>query len=140
MNQELEDKLMEKFPWFEARNVWTGKKLSIPHPCECDDGWYDLIYNFCKDTEELYKSKNEDIFDIIIVQIKEKYGTLRIYLAGYLDGIDNIITKYENLSAKTCEICGDKGKLSTDGFWYKTLCDKHRKGLSFKETNEEQLL
>lgn len=125
MNENLEKKLMKKFPWFEAKNIWSGEKLNSPYYCECDDGWYNLIYNCCKDIEQLYKSKNADINTLRILQIKEKYGTLRIYLDNYIDGTDDIVTKYENLSSEICEVCGDKGSLKLKNSWMKTLCEKH---------------
>jgi hypothetical protein len=42
MRQELEEKLMQDFPWMEAKHIWTGKKLDFPTPCECEDGWFNL--------------------------------------------------------------------------------------------------
>jgi hypothetical protein len=38
-----------------------------------------------------------------------------------------VIDKYENLSYKTCEICGKEGVLRK-GSWLKTLCDEHANG------------
>lgn len=68
MRQDLEEKLMQDFPWMKARHIWTGKKLDFPTPCECEDGWFNIIYNCCKEIDDLYKSKNANINDLIIYQ------------------------------------------------------------------------
>ena len=130
MNDKLEQQLMDEFPFMEARNVWTGEKLNYPVSCECQDGWYDLIYNICKGITDLYNDKNVDISEIIVIQIKEKFGSLNIYTGGLLSEAFNILHKYEDLSKETCEVCGDKGELMHQGGWYKTLCDKH--GIEYK--------
>lgn len=63
--------------------------------------------------------------DYVIHQIKEKFGTLRYYIASsHVDRnkIDEIIRKAEQLSAVTCERCGETGKLDREAYWIKTLC------------------
>lgn len=52
-----------------------------------------------------------------IYQIKEKFGGLRFYSDGNMDDI-------EEMSTKTCEICGATGKIRAGG-WLKTLCEFH---------------
>lgn len=56
-------------------------------------------------------------------QIKEKFGTLHIYLSCYTDKIDKLVKKAEEKSSKTCERCGDPGKLRGKS-WYVTMCKK----------------
>lgn len=56
----------------------------------------------------------------IILQIKEKYGELRIYHTCHLEDIDNfdwIIKKYEEIAKQTCIHCGraiEKGQALCD--------------------------
>ena len=80
-----------------------------------------------------------------ILQIKEKYGTLRFYAdpeveipdfddgdAGtaahnqwYEDNVDTfhaLIHEYETKSASICELCGQAGKVGNDGYWWSTRC------------------
>lgn len=58
-----------------------------------------------------------------IVQVKEKFGDLRVYIeASYPDPLWDIIAAYERLSSGVCENCGQPGK-HTDTRWIKTLCD-----------------
>lgn len=67
---------------------------------------------------------SEPIPQVIAVQIKEKFGTLRFYYDGgdeYCRGVESMA---EFMSAKTCEECGSPGK-SRHGGWIRTLCDHH---------------
>lgn len=123
MRDELEQKLMEDFPFMEAKSFFDGERLGYCVPCEFSDGWFDIIYNLCKEINELYKSKGRNINDLNIEQVKEKYGELRFYVGNYIDGVMEIIDKYEALSCKTCEVCGKEGKL-TGKRWVRTLCDE----------------
>jgi len=77
---------------------------------------------------------------ITVVQVKEKYGTLRFYTntMGALVNeddpkewvvdhvMDGIIAHACYKSGMTCEICGERGRRYTSG-WHTTLCDKHAK-------------
>jgi hypothetical protein len=58
-----------------------------------------------------------------ITQVKEKWGTLRIYIAGGNDFTDGMIFALEQASAKICEDCGRPGT-QTDQGWIRTLCEE----------------
>lgn len=62
-----------------------------------------------------------------IHQIKEKFGGLRFYVGSASDAFHEAIETAERHCARTCEECGDVGKLRTGG-WLKTLCDVHAAG------------
>ncbi len=65
-----------------------------------------------------------------VMQVKEKFGTLRFYCSG-TDAIDRYIRLAERLSALTCEDCGKPGKANDSG-WIRTQCDDCRdKRLSY---------
>lgn len=59
-----------------------------------------------------------------VVQVKEKLGTLRIYLDGISQASQDLVFACETESGKICETCGDPGKLYSNG-WRRTLCEKH---------------
>ena len=61
-----------------------------------------------------------------VVQVKEKFGSLRFYVDRATDEHYNYIRFAENLSAVTCEECGAPGKMRGRG-WYYTACDEHTK-------------
>ena len=126
MNEENTKKLINDFPkLYRGVNMPLTQSL-MSFGFMCDDGWFDLIYQLSKElTEELKKDKSLEE-DVYVVEVKEKFGGLRFYITCGTDRIFDIITKYEEKSYKTCEICGKKGKLSVIGGWYRTLCKKHR--------------
>jgi hypothetical protein len=68
--------------------------------------------------KELKKELKKDnyLYQFRITDIKEKYGTLRLYCNGASDEVYKIIDKYENLSYETCIECGRKADVITDGY------------------------
>lgn len=58
------------------------------------------------------------------VQVKEKFGTLRFYTDSGNEFIDGVIRMAENMSAVTCETCGNAGKLRGMG-WRYVACNEH---------------
>jgi hypothetical protein len=83
---------------------------------ECDDGWYAIL-------DELFSKMIATGEPIEVVQVKEKYGTLRVYITGASEAIYDMIDVAEEESSKTCEACGGPGKLCGKG-WVQTLCVK----------------
>lgn len=120
MNEKLENKIFKKFKKIFPKKAQWG--------IECDDGWYELIYNLCEKLQE-YVDESE-CEQVVAVQVKEKFGSLRFYIAnniGPLDGeehsdfIFDMIQEAEKQSLKICEVTGGKGVLSKRGLWVKTV-------------------
>lgn len=86
---------------------------------ECNDGWFKIIDDM---SAEIHYIILKTKCSCRVAQIKEKYGTLRVYMDTSLDEIDKIIDKAEGLSGKTCEICGEAGQLRGNT-WFSTYCD-----------------
>ena len=63
--------------------------------------------------------------DVLIMQVKEKYGGLRYYIGSANKEFFDAIDAAEKESYKTCEQCGEPGVLRDDLGWISTLCDKH---------------
>ncbi len=65
---------------------------------------------------------------IKIVQVKEKFGMLRIYAEplgdafGGFSRYEGCLSALEELSAHICENCGRAGESARKGNWIKTLC------------------
>lgn len=59
-------------------------------------------------------------------QIKEKYGTLRVYGFNISDEQQAVIDKYERLSRTTCEVCGAEGEMREKQGWLMVRCDEHK--------------
>jgi hypothetical protein len=85
---------------------------------DCGIGWKSLI-------DELFESIKDT--DTKISQIKEKFGTLRIYLDNASSEINKKVSELEKRSSKICEFCGSIEGVTTEGSWLKTLCKICRK-------------
>jgi hypothetical protein len=92
-------------------------------PFECNEGWNTLI-----DTA-LHTIDSHLISGYIALdQVKEKFGTLRIYYTDYSNDpeyVSGVIDFAENMSVHICEDCGKPGKIRNDLSWMKTLCEDH---------------
>lgn len=122
MRQELDDTLCKKYPQIFADRIKTPQETLMCFGFECGDGWYDIIDTLCYHIQRHVDSKK--LPPVAAMQVKEKFGTLRFYTSGGDSTIDSLISMAGDLSAKTCETCGNKGKLYMNGWWY-TACDEH---------------
>lgn len=95
---------------------------------ECGEGWYPLIRELCREITAAYEAAGKPA-DIVVSQVKEKYGELCFYFdcrcQGLRTEIEKIVEKYEEMSGCVCEVCGAPGSLRTDLQWIQTLCDEH---------------
>lgn len=120
------------FPWLCPYNVITGdlpKDYNYEYTWLDDmpDGWRKAFgTQICFEIAKvLEKTENKD-FEYHILQIKEKWGKLCWYDGGVpediYDELQTVIQKYEDLSEKTCALCGKKASTITDG-WIIPVCD-----------------
>ena len=125
MTPALEQKLFTKYPdLFEDRHLSTAE-TRIQH-ITVDDGWYDLVDAMCR---ELHAKSPKTRF----LQIKEKFGKLRVYFRVSDDNASTIKHTYEEKSATICETCGKPGKIEwRDRQFVKAACRRHG-GDSFNE-------
>ena len=98
--------------------------------CDVGKGWSDILANAFKQIAEVFDKAGADFSEFSVSQIKEKFGTLRIYVgaldADIADQVYKIIDDAEVESERTCELCGSPGK-ARGGGWIKTLCDNCNK-------------
>lgn len=81
----------------------------------CGDGWVPLIDQLFQDLIDLGWDKS-------LIQLKEKFGCLRVYIGvGTQEQFDRI-HQAENQSAEICENCGKPGIQTKKNWWIKTLC------------------
>lgn len=119
MTPELQDKLYSDFP-----DLFKEKDLPMTATCMCwgcevSDGWEPIIRKACEALSEL------KLPHLRFTQVKEKYGTLTIYVNDYQDDVVAILNKAEEESARTCEACGKPGKVAGRS-WLKCLCEECR--------------
>ncbi|HEV7337470.1 MAG TPA: hypothetical protein VGO06_15985 [Bosea sp. (in: a-proteobacteria)] len=85
-------------------------------------GWFSLIEETLEAIDASLLPEEVEAFHIS--DIKEKYGTLRIYTANAPDAVEAIIEIAERRSALTCDRCGDYGRVQGRG-WLACRCGRH---------------
>ncbi len=133
MDQEASRNLLEKHP--ELFEHPESGELTFFF--ECGDGWCDLIesvlstikrhVNSCNEQLAWSKSRGLRIEDKPmmwpeIVQVKEKFGGLRIYADNTDPYVSGIIALAEAMSFHICEACGNRGGRSSRKYYISTLC------------------
>lgn len=63
---------------------------------------------------------------VIVEQVKEKYGTLRFYFYGGDDNVIGMVRLAESMTSRICEVCGCPAKTESRGGWVSTRCDQHK--------------
>jgi len=66
----------------------------------------------------------DEIPQVVVEQVKEKFGTLRFYYQGGDEYINGLARMAESMSGVMCEECGSPGTTNGGG-WVRTLCEKH---------------
>lgn len=93
---------------------------------EVGPGWFNIIADFVIKLDS-HLRRNPDMMreEYIIMQIKEKFGSLRIYLHSSDFYINSLIAETEKRAADCCTICGKKVE-KVFGVW-SSMCEKHIK-------------
>lgn len=88
------------------------------------DGWRNAFGEMM--CEEIYNALVEcgGLDDYMILDIKEKYGSLRWYSSPSYKKIEKIIDKYSVLSENICIICGKPDVPMTNNGWLSPFCKK----------------
>lgn len=123
ITQEIIDKnkaLCEKYPFLVSDNNINYEYTKLD---EMPDGWRRAFgEQMCEEiARELEANNMSDTYHVL--QIKEKYGSLRWYDNGFTEHGNEIISKYEELSKRTCISCGEPATLVSTG-WISPWCDK----------------
>jgi hypothetical protein len=90
-------------------------------------GWYPIIERLCSNIQQHIEWKNrngEVVPQVVVEQIKEKFGGLRFYYQGGDDEVSGMVRMAEAWADVACEDCGGIGKRRGGG-WVRTLCDVH---------------
>ena len=124
-NKELTD----AYPWLIVRSRFTDEIIDSPYDwTELDDmpdGWRIAFgEQMCKEmNDEMLTWPEEEYDDFRILEIKEKYGALRMYVNHETPKLHDIINKYSQLSARTCIDCGKPARWRSQG-WILPFCDE----------------
>lgn len=100
--------------------------LDLAYGIECGCGWQSILDSALDKLQSINQASNKDLR---VVQIKQKFGQLRIYVRGttYSDNvlaIETILHEALVASSKVCEKCGDPAKQieAAGSLVYRTLC------------------
>ena len=132
--------LLMKYPWLrikenEAINYLDIEEDKIYTYIDCaPSGWAKLCEDLCAELKPLLE-KVDYVDKYKLCQVKEKFGGLRWYEydvpAAIYDEYNALIRKYEDLSYKTCCVCGAPATKRSTG-WISPFCDKCAEGINDK--------
>lgn len=140
MKEELEKKLIEKYPaLFRGKDKPPTESLMC-FGCECSDGWFTLINRACSLIANHMKYRPE-CPPVEFTQIKEKFGGLRLYFNGGDEYVEGVCSMAETMSYDICEVTGEAGRLHRAGTWLRTLskaeAEKNNYVLCTDETEDD---
>jgi hypothetical protein len=83
MREELEQRLFEHWPtWFNPKG--DIRYTAMPWGFCNDDGWFDILWRLCEDLEPLVAEFEQSSgLQFEVLQVKEKFGGLRIYVNNF---------------------------------------------------------
>ena len=120
--EEFAKRMEERFP----------KMFSHPYGgFAVGEGWWPIIESLCANIQSHtdWWNKNHEkhpvVEQVVVAQIKEKFGGLRFYYDGGDDTIRGMVRMAEAWADRSCEECGAPGTAGGSG-WIKTLCPTHR--------------
>jgi hypothetical protein len=119
--EEFAKKMETQFPKMFA-NPYGGFAIG--------PGWWPIIESLCANIQSHtdWWNKNREtrpvVEQVVVEQIKEKFGGLRFYYQGGDDTVAGMVRMAESWASVTCEDCGVPG-VSRSGGWIKTLCERH---------------
>jgi len=129
---EFQKKLRNKYP-----DIYGKVGLSVK------EGWFNLLDDLGSEIIEKIKKTKE----FKVLQIKEKFGTLRFYVkieaeTDLKKEIMNSIHNAEKRSSIICEICGDENakQYVNQNLHQYTACDKHIEDNSYTPVEYQQLI
>lgn len=88
------------------------------------EGWWPMIEVLCSIIQSHIDHSKGKCPQVVVEQVKEKFGTLRFYYQGGDEFISGAVWLAESMSGSMCEDCGAPGK-RTSGGWIRTLCEMH---------------
>lgn len=146
MKPELEEILIKIDPiFFQERVACINGDMNemnscMAFGCECGDGWFEPLKKMTIQISFLNRAGIRDNVEIICEQLKEKYGTLRVYYrvspidsckepinqGVYNNLVSDIVDNAEKECMSYCEICGKKEEknnpiVETSG-WISYIC------------------
>jgi len=127
MKQEFDELLCARYPKLMANRQKTMQETCMYWGFECGDGWFDILDQLMANIQkhiDLKEKQGLSIPQVVVDQVKEKFGTLSFYYTGGDEYIFGLVSMASSMSGVTCEACGKPGKQTGDS-WIKTRCEEH---------------
>lgn len=106
---------------FYLVNLWYGERGEVLDfdtlMTQVPTGWKSILH---KGFQEMFHLG----WDGEIRQIKEKFGSLRLYVQNETSEIEEIISRMEDETESVCSVCGGPRTKTSSG-WIKHYCDEH---------------
>ena len=128
--QKYVDQLLKPYPEHEhlkqpLLDVLSHIHQDWPQILNINFGWFSLVTTLHKKIKHIDPTYR-------IIQIKQKFGSLRYYIeTQYAYGtiersiIDSLISHAEMRSVNMCEQCESFGTMITKDKWMRVACDEH---------------
>jgi len=110
---------IKRYPFYRIHNAWTGEEIG-----GYDTTWYDSIpegwrkafgKELSRNLRKILKATGElETFQFI--QIKQKWGSLRLYTGAISQEAQEVLSYYEHLSIGYCMYCGKPARYCTEPY------------------------
>ena len=131
-SKEIRRQLTNRYPYLLPRRL-TDNKVPSDYDYEyvlgegsLPSGWFPLFLQCCEDILGPLKDDGDE-HRFRFLQIKEKYGSMRLYNNGASGKVLGILDKYEFLSQQVCTVCGKPATVMTSGYIC-PYCSEHVRG------------
>lgn len=114
--------ILERYPALFGLAPGAKRLTLINSGFACGAGWYPILDGLFAELETI---RQEDILTgLKVIQVKEKFGGLRVYVDGGNERVHARIALAETEAAETCEGCGGPSPgVRSHGGWLGNLCD-----------------
>lgn len=127
MSPENDRAIFERWPqFFLSKDLPEKSGMGVGF--RCGDGWLKIIWDLFLKLESLSAQFKDASPKFEVLQVKSKFGELRMAVNHMNDAIEAAIMGARQQSIETCELCGKPGERCVDDTnWWATLCDRCRK-------------
>lgn len=114
--------IMLRFPHIFGPSPWNVDDTMLGWGFTCGLGWYPVLERMFEGMEDV--RKEDSLGKLKVIQVKEKFGGLRVYMRGGNSRIRDLIEQAEYECYYTCEACGGPSEgVRNQGGCYTNLCD-----------------
>ena len=131
--RDWEVEMATRFPLALSEMRWPSVPLHMVETqplarwgIDINTGWRAIMERLLARLEAAITTQSVDKRDRFrILQVKEKFGRLTVYLADSTPEMDAAIQEAAEESIRTCEVCGAAGTLKERRAWWSPRCAAH---------------